>query len=318
MRRLVRTAKLLALLAALLGTGLAAPGGAIGNRDPVPGPPGNGTGGPSPGGGAGGGRASGSLPNGSYTVSIGGGQLSVAVGGGAGSPGGGAGLPQEGDSCHGDETFRYQTIGRGEAEGLRREWGVAHSGTFVRLHCGPQAHGELFRPDSAPTGPSGLYSRDRHAVELNSPRVHTSPERDQLVHVQTWLWIDSDLFAAQSTSATFVDPTTGEPYTVTATAEPTRVVWEMGDGTQDETCTDAGRPYDPAMPADSQSTTCSHTYRGSSAHQPDQVFAGRVTSHFHVRVFVNSALDKEFETAGWTGRFARRVAEGQAIGTRAG
>ncbi len=310
-----------ALLAmALLGAALAAPAGAgIPNKSPEPPPADDGgdRNGGNPGGGTGGGRTSGSLPNGSYTVSIGGGQLSVAVGGGAGSPGAGGGLPQEGDSCQGDETFRYQTIGHDEAGALRREWGVAHSGTFVRLHCGSQAHGEFFRPDSAPTGPTGLYSRDRHAVELNSPRVHTSPERDQLVHVQTWLWIDSDVFAPQSTGATFVDPATGEPYTVTATATPTRVVWEMGDG-REEICTDAGTPYDRGVPADRQSTTCSHTYRRSSAHQPDQVFAGRVTSHFRVRVFVNNSLDTEFESAGWTGRFARRVAEGQAIGTRAG
>ncbi|MBW3650773.1 MAG: hypothetical protein KY458_09430 [Actinobacteria bacterium] len=312
MRRLLLAASLAAMVA-LVGT--ASPAGAgFGDRKkpgPVPG------GGGGSNGGGGGGSASGTLPNGGYRVSIGGGQLSVFVGGGAGSPGAGAGLPNDGDSCRGGDTFRYQTIGRDEAERLRREWGVAHSGAFVRLYCGDAAEGEFFRPDSAPEGPTGLYSRDRHAIALNSPEVHTSPSRDQLVHVKTWLWIDSARFTTQRTSATFVDPATGEPYTVTATATPTRAVWEMGDG-REQICTDAGTPYDRSVPADRQDTTCSHTYRRSSAAQPDQVFAGRVTSYFHVQVFVNGVLDKEFDSPGWTAPFARRVGEGQAVGTRAG
>lgn len=307
-----------AVLAALLVSGLAQPAGGVPNWSvPPPGGGGN-PGGGNPGGGSGGGGGtSGSLPNGGYTVSIGGGQLSVVVGGGAGNSGGGPSLPSEGDSCRGGDTFQYQTIGRDEADRLRRDWGVAHSGTFVRLYCGPDAQGEFFRPDSAPAGPSGLYSRDRHAVALNSPQVHTSPTRDQLVHVKTWLWIDSGLFTTQRTSATFVDPGTGERYTVTATATPTRVVWEMGDG-REQVCTDAGTPYDRSVAEDRQDTTCSHTYRRSSAQQADQVFAGRATSYFHVEVFVNGLFDKEFDSPSWTGPFARRVAEGQAIGTRAG
>src|SRR5207244_3829971 len=56
--------------------------------------------------------------------------------------------------------------------------------------------------------------------------------------------------------------------TVTVTAEPQRVVWDMGNGDQ-ITC-GPGTPYDPSKPEADQQTDCSYTYRYSSAAQPNE------------------------------------------------
>ena len=50
---------------------------------------------------------------------------------------------------------------------------------------------------------------------------------------------------------------TAGPVTTTATATPTKVVWDMGDGST-VTCDGPGTPYDPSSPA--ATTTCSYTW----------------------------------------------------------
>ena len=88
---------------------------------------------------------------------------------------------------------------------------------------------------------------------LSSPQVEMAPPdgSPQLVGVATWLWIDPAAWRPLSASAT------AGPVTTTATATPTKVVWDMGDG-QSVTCDGPGTPYSASDP--SATTDCSYVW----------------------------------------------------------
>jgi hypothetical protein len=86
-----------------------------------------------------------------------------------------------------------------------------------------------------------------------SPTIEMAPPTgsSQLVGVATWLWIDPGAWRMLSASAT------AGPVTTTAVATPTRVVWDMGDGST-VTCDGPGTPYNPSTP--NATTDCSYTW----------------------------------------------------------
>jgi hypothetical protein len=93
-----------------------------------------------------------------------------------------------------------------------------------------------------------------------SPTIEMAPPTgsSQLVGVATWLWIDPGAWRTLSASAT------AGPVTTTAVATPTRVVWDMGDGST-VTCDGPGTPYDPSTP--DASTDCSYTWPAPGSYQ---------------------------------------------------
>ena len=88
---------------------------------------------------------------------------------------------------------------------------------------------------------------------LASPVIEMAPPygHPQLVHVATWLWVSPAAWHPVSASAS------AGPVTTTATATPTKVIWDMGDG-QSVTCVGPGTPYDPSAP--NATSTCSYTW----------------------------------------------------------
>ena len=88
---------------------------------------------------------------------------------------------------------------------------------------------------------------------LGSPTIEMAPPDGsaQLVGVASWLWIDPAAWRAVSASAT------AGPVTTTATATPTKVVWNMGDG-DSVTCDGPGTPYSASDP--NATTACSYTW----------------------------------------------------------
>lgn len=86
-----------------------------------------------------------------------------------------------------------------------------------------------------------------------SPTIEMSPPAgsSQLVRVATWLWIDPGAWQTLTASAT------AGPVTTTATATPSKVVWNMGGG-DTVTCAGPGTPYHPSDP--NASTDCSYTW----------------------------------------------------------
>jgi hypothetical protein len=90
-------------------------------------------------------------------------------------------------------------------------------------------------------------------LALASPTIEMAPPAGaaQLVGVATWLWIDQGAWQALTATASVGTVTT------TATALPTKVVWDMGDG-HSVTCDGPGIPYDPSNP--NGTTDCSYTW----------------------------------------------------------
>lgn len=98
---------------------------------------------------------------------------------------------------------------------------------------------------------------------------------DQLVGLPTWLWLAAAEW--QATTATAAVP--GE--SVTATATPIAVTWNLGDGTT-IVCHGPGTPYSVSDEPGQRSPTCGHTFTTSSAGQPDDAFTVTATVSWSV------------------------------------
>ncbi len=128
------------------------------------------------------------------------------------------------------------------------------------------------RPD-----PRQLARQALERVPLPDPAVRMNPSAGNgaVTNVPTWLWIDPSQWQPVSASASAGN------VTVTTTATPDRVVFDMGNG-DTMSCRGPGTPYDPSRPAAEQATGCAYTYRRSSAHRPDGRY--RVTATIFYRV----------------------------------
>lgn len=83
-----------------------------------------------------------------------------------------------------------------------------------------------------------------------------------VVNLPTWLWVDPNQWRAITATAAV------DGFSVTATARPISVVWNMGDG-KTVTCNGPGTAYDPNRPDTTQSSQCTYAYAKGSATQPD-------------------------------------------------
>jgi hypothetical protein len=135
-----------------------------------------------------------------------------------------------------------------------------------------------------------------------SPPIGT----DQLVGLPTWLWLEPGSWAT-------LDATASVPgLSATATATPTRVRWDMGDGTV-VTCDGPGVAYDPARDDDAQSTDCQHVYQHVSAAEPSGSYVATVSIDWAITW---SATNGQGGTLPGTSRgtsFPVPVAERQAV-----
>jgi len=121
-------------------------------------------------------------------------------------------------------------------------------------------------------------ARDAMAqLTLPSGSIQMAPntQQDQLVGARTWLWVDPTMWRSFTATAAV------GPVAATATAQPVKVVWNMGDGNL-VTCFGPGTPYDPSRPDSGQSTYCSYVWPSSSAGQPSDTFTVSATVYWSV------------------------------------
>lgn len=158
---------------------------------------------------------------------------------------------------------------------------------WYAVSCPGQADYPIFTtlgrpaPGPPPPSPGQLAANAREVMQLPFPDVRHNPTDAGLVNLATWLWLDDSSWQVQSNALSL------RGTTVTVVAKPTRVEWVTGDGTG-VSCAGQGSPYNQQVPADYQSTYCSHTYRRSSAGQPNSAYAGSATSSWEIR-WVGSA-----------------------------
>lgn len=129
------------------------------------------------------------------------------------------------------------------------------------------------QPAAPAVNPAVLAQQAVAQLPLPAPTIEMAPppNRDQLVNVLSWLWVDSSAWRSLSATAA------AGPVSATATATPAEVVWDMGDG-HSVTCQGPGVPYDSSNP--NASTYCSYTWRTSSAGQPNGAYRVTATVYY--------------------------------------
>jgi hypothetical protein len=144
-------------------------------------------------------------------------------------------------------------------------------------------------------------------IALPVPRPYTSPAGRSWVGLVTFLWIDRRLWHPYRAGAAV----SGQ--TVTLTARPTKVVWDLGEGSVE--CAGPGEPYRPGAPAG-----CGYTYRRSSAHAPGGSYELSATVYYTAEWTCAGSCDTASGSEGplpATGRTRLRVGEIQTETTRA-
>jgi len=99
------------------------------------------------------------------------------------------------------------------------------------------------------------------SMTLPSPTIFTNPSGSSFVNLPTWLWVSPSIWHPWTTTATAAD------VSASATATPIQVDFSMGNGAN-EICSGPGSAYNPNDVIPDQHTSCSYTYRSSSAGQP--------------------------------------------------
>lgn len=116
-----------------------------------------------------------------------------------------------------------------------------------------------------PVDPVVLARTALKRMKLPAPSIHMAPQPPLKTYVglSTWLWIDQGQFSTMKLTVSLRDTT------VTVTAVPTGVAWNLTDGST--TCADAGRVWSPGLPK-SATTDCSYTFSHVSDFQPNKQF----------------------------------------------
>lgn len=178
-------------------------------------------------------------------------------------------------------------------------------GAWVDGVC--SASGAIQTPEYVPAlTPAEVARLARRQLRLPVPAIAANPSGEQLVTLPTWLWLSSGW---QQRSATASVP----GVSVTAVARPTSLVWSMGDGTT-VTCRDAGIPFPAGGDPRAPSPACGHTYRSSSAGQPNDAYPASATVHWSV-TWSGAGQSGEFPDMTTTATTAFRVVESQVINT---
>lgn len=126
-----------------------------------------------------------------------------------------------------------------------------------------------------PVDPAALAQEALDRTPIPTPEIRLNPPagRDQVVNVPTWMWLDPASWAPVTASAS------AGVVTVTTTATPMSVSWDMGNGDV-VVCDGPGTPYSPA--AHDHASDCTYTYRRSSSRQPDGAYTLTVTTTWGV------------------------------------
>lgn len=158
----------------------------------------------------------------------------------------------------------------------------------------------------ADPGELALMARSRLPLPL--PAARMSPDGDQTVNLESWLWVEN--WETQTRSAT------AGGVTSVVVATPVEQRWTFGSPSEKKVCTDAGIPYDLSQQPAEQSTNCSYTFRHSSAGQPNNAYGVTVTLVWHVTWTSNIGASGDLGFVSRTSTLPTRVAEHQALNDR--
>jgi hypothetical protein len=199
----------------------------------------------------------------------------------------------------------------------------AAGGRFYKLTCSDGTYRSVYVPPGSPSPaataratPATLAKRAYNNLKLPTPKPRHSPAGQALVGLPTWWFLSSGSWQSLS------QRTAAGPVWAQVHARPVRTIWDAGDGSEPVVCDGPGTPYDPSRPAAAQHTDCEHTYRRSSAGQPqtgpnpnNRHFTVTVTVVWQVRWRGAGGASGELPELRRTSRFPLRVAERQTLVT---
>lgn len=146
-------------------------------------------------------------------------------------------------------------------------------------------------------------------LSLPGVSISLSPSRDQLVGLPTWMWLSGGSWGRSSATAAV-------PHVrVTATAVPTKAVWDMGDGTRPVVCRGPGSVWRKGMSPRAASPDCGFTYRSASEVAPGGVYTVRVSVSWQVS-WQGAGKSGTVPGLVTVGTRRVRVAESQTVVTR--
>jgi hypothetical protein len=154
------------------------------------------------------------------------------------------------------------------------------------------------------------YSR----LRLPLPQARFNPARPTsagpatTVHLPTWWWVDGWTERRQRTTAGAV--------WAQVTARPVRTEWQPGNGGRTVTCAGPGLPWRPGLPESASS--CSHTYKQSSAAEEDLTFNAAVTVVWAVSWVGSGGAGGALPSMSTTSTFPVAVTERQSVVTSSG
>lgn len=216
-------------------------------------------------------------------------------------------------------TCTYQLLGADDAltadKFAAKGWGTAKGdgpGSWYRKVCtsatGQETATVVWIPPRT-VDPRALAEDASDRAPIPLPGIHLSPPegREQVVGIETWLWIDPAEWQPVSSSAS------AGAVTATATAVPESVTWSMGNG-DNVTCPGPGTAYEPGAAAAGRKPTCSYTFRRSSARALEGQYQLRATVTWRVTWSASGAPGGgALGTVTRTSAVPIRVAEIQAV-----
>ncbi|MFB8273612.1 ATP/GTP-binding protein [Streptomyces sp. NPDC055955] len=130
------------------------------------------------------------------------------------------------------------------------------------------------QPAAPQIDPEVLAHRAVDSMKLLGPEIANPRAAGKyVVGMPTWMWVDESPTTFGPNTAT----ATAGGVTVTATAKVSSIRWNMGDGTEPETCDGPGTKYQASM-GKAKSPDCGHVYEQASSTSKGGKFHGTATA----------------------------------------
>ncbi|MFD8779870.1 ATP/GTP-binding protein [Streptomyces sp. NPDC059916] len=129
-------------------------------------------------------------------------------------------------------------------------------------------------PAAPQVDPEVLARRAADSMKLVGPEIASPRAAGRyVVGMPTWMWVDESPTTFGPNTAT----ATAGGVSVTATAKVSSIRWNMGDGTEPETCDGPGTEYQASM-GKAKSPDCGHVYEQASTTNEGGKFHGTATA----------------------------------------
>lgn len=186
--------------------------------------------------------------------------------------------------------------------------------TLYQRSCGPNFDLVWVVPITGAAATPGAAADVQKLLPKPAP-IMVPPKNDRhgfaYTQVPLWWWLPAGQWQPLSATAT----ATNGPNTVsaTATATPSDIRFDAGDGVGSVDCAGPGVPFDDSLSLKAQTTDCQYTYRQSSSLSPDGTWPASWTVVWHVTWTASDGTSGTLAPLQSTTTRALSVAEDQSV-----